>query len=294
MEDKKPDEKSSSKHQAARKEGADATDTRNGGRTSTHAKKEPEQQQDEMNLEDKPRKRTDSVSRSTAAKEPEHVYAEPHKQAAEKQQNTKPDPGKSPRSTRDHQHPSISPKEPAPMSPNDANKPTESPTTNPHGSPKSHSILKQPSPHDNTEQEPEIAQAWTVRGGLVPSGAHSQSYLPSLCILTKNRRGRPREVEIQLESPDNSIVSAQILDHKNGTYTIFYCPLTSGEHNLYVNLGGKNIKHGKKVLNFYGKFTGMGAEEMFLARRVLSCIRWQATPGFVELKDKKLKPNPDL
>jgi hypothetical protein len=89
-------------------------------------------------------------------------------------------------------------------------------------------------------------------------------------------------------------VSAQILDHKNGTYTIFYCPLTPGEHNLYVNLGGKNIKHGKKVLNFYGKFTGMGAEELFLARRALSCIRWQVTPGFVELKDKKLKPNPDF
>ncbi|CAB4021643.1 E3 ubiquitin- ligase TRIM71-like [Paramuricea clavata] len=251
MEDKKPEDKSGSKDQAA--SGGDGTDA---GQT---------------------------------ANDPEPIYAVPDKPKSGTSQDTKPDPSKSP------PKPPRSPRnEPAPMSPNDPNKPIESPTTTELDSPRSHSILKQPSPRDNTEEPQEAVQAWTVRGGSVPSGAHSQSYLPSLCILTKNRRGRPREVEIQLESPDSSIVSAQILDHKNGTYTIFYCPLTPGEHNLYVNLGGKNIKHGKKVLNFYGKFTGMGAEELFLARRALSCIRWQVTPGFVELKDKKLKPNPDF
>ena len=300
MEDKKPVDSSGSKHQVP--SGEDAVDT--SQRDTDQAKKDTEQQKQtnkQENPEDTQRNRTDSVSKS--ANESEHVYAVPHKS---KKQDTKPDTSRSlpPQPMHD---PTSPPKEPSPMSPkepssmspkervlkfsNDPNKPTES--SNEHGSPRTHSILKPPSPHDNTEQ-PELAQAWTVRTGSVPSGAHSQSYLPSLCMLTKNRRGRPREVEIQLESPDNSIVSAQILDHKNGTYTIFYCPLTPGEHNLYVNLGGKNIKHGKKVLNFYGKFTGMGTEELFLARRALSCIRWQATPGFVELKDKKLKANPDL
>ena len=164
--------------------------------------------------------------------------------------------------------------------------------------PTSNSILKHQSPHNRDKEEHvqtnSSSQAWTLPGSSRPSGAHSLSYLPTLNILTKNRRGRPREVEIQLESPDNSIVSAQILDHKNGTYTIFYCPLTPGEHNLYVSVGGKNIKHGKKVLNFYGKFGGMGAEELFLTRRALSCIRWQVTPGFVEIKDKKITANPNI
>ena len=303
MEDKKPDDSSGSKHQVPNEE--DEVDT--SQRDNDQEKNDTEQQKQsnkQENLEDTQRKRTDSFSKST--NESEHVYAVPDK--TKKQQDTKPDTStsspKHPRLMHDPTSPPNEPssmflKEPSPMSPkervlkfsNDPNKPTESLTT--IGSPRTHSILKPPSPHDNTEQ-PELAQAWTVRTGSLPSGAHSQSYLPSLCILTKNRRGRPREVEVQLESPDNSIVSAQILDHKNGTYTIFYCPLTPGEHNLYVNLGGKNIKHGKKVLNFYGKFTGMGTEELFLARRALSCIRWQATPGFVELKDKKLKANPDL
>ena len=168
-----------------------------------------------------------------------------------------------------------------------------------YDTPKSTSILKKPSSDDRTVDTEEStpanpSQGWTIIGDTPLSGGRPLSYLPTLSILTKNRRGRPRQVEIELESPDNSIVSAQILDHKNGTYTIFYCPLTPGEHNLYINLGGKNIKHGKKVLNFYGKFGGMGAEELFLTRRALSCIRWQVTPGFVEIKDKKIRANLDI
>ena len=288
MEDKKPDDRSSLKDQA---KSESAQDVSQGDNPQTDQDTKRQQQQQE-NSDNNQRKRTDSVSKSTATKEEEHIYSVPDKVKSKSSQDVQEDPSKSqPKPPQSSEDPKSPPNELAPMAPND---PAKSPGIN--ESPRSHSILKQPSTGDSKEQpqEREIVQAWTVRGGTVPSGAHSQSYLPSLCLLTKNRRGRPREVEIQLESPDNSIVSAQILDHKNGTYTIFYCPLTPGEHNLYVNLSGKNIKHGKKVLNFYGQFGGMGAEELFLARRALSCIRWQVTPGFVEIKDKKLKPNPDI
>ena len=298
MEEKKPEETPGSKGKVANEGRSEATDD---GKTDsvqpsqhTEPKQDPTQQQQQQqqersklqNVEDSTRKRANSASKSATATQAEPLYAVPDKSKSKKQKET--DPIKSP------PLPARSPptKHP-PTSSNEPRQPTDY-QSSPQESPRSHSILKPPSPLTEEPDEPETAQAWTVTRGSVPSGAHSQSYLPSLCILTKNRRGRPREVEIQLESPDNSIVSAQILDHKNGTYTIFFCPLTPGEHNLYVNLGGKNIKHGKKVLNFYGKFSGMGAEELFLARRALSCIRWQVTPGFVELKDKKLKPNPDI
>ena len=333
MEDKKPDEKSGSKDQETR-HATESNRTDSGGQTPQETQPKDDSGQQQVNTsENNSRQRAGSVPTSKTKEEQQHIYAVPNKP---NQQSTH-DPSKSPQiPSKSPYDPSKSPHDPS-KSPHDPSKSTHEPRKSPpkpprafqvaktapnepeavssssdpnapppdvpprtvheYESPQTQSILKQPSPHDNTEQgqQPtDLAQAWTVRGGTVPSGANSQSYLPSLCILTKNRRGRPREVEIQLESPDNSIVSAQILDHKNGTYTIFFCPLTTGEHNLYVNVGGKNIKHGKRVLNFYGKFSGMGAEELFLARRALSCIRWQVTPGFVELKDKKLKPNPDI
>ncbi|XP_028392155.1 tripartite motif-containing protein 45-like [Dendronephthya gigantea] len=292
-EEKKPEEKSPSKEHD--EDQSDGTQTPQQTQAKNDSEQQQQQQQQQQQNDPEPRRRADSVSKSeqpqTQKREEEHVYAMPNKPKSGKSQNTIPvEPSKSPPLP---PRPESLLNEPATVSPNDPNQAILV-------SPRTHSILKQSSPQSppshppEQSQEFEATQAWTIRGGSVPSGAHSQSYLPSLCILTKNRRGRPREVEIQLESPDKSIVSAQILDHKNGTYTIFYCPLTHGEHNLYVNLGGKNIKHGKKVLNFYGKFSGMGAEELFLARRVLSCIRWQVTPGFVELKDKKLKPNHDI
>lgn len=295
---KKPEDKSSSKDQATSDDRVEVggmvniSDTLQGRQAKT---KPSDQQQNKQSEQASPdtRKRVDSISMSTEA---EHIYAIPNKpKKSENSKETKTDPIKSsakfPGSLHDPETPLN---EPATKTPSDPHLRNDSASTAVMESPTS--ILKQPStvdrPHET--QEPGSPQAWIVRGGSLPSGAHSQSYLPNLCILTKNRRGRPREIEIQLESPDKSIVSAQILDHKNGTYTIFYCPLTPGEHNLYVNLGGKNIKHGKKVLNFYGKFSGMGTEELFLARRALSCIRWQVTPGFVELNDNKLKPNPNI
>ena len=287
MEGKKAEQTSGSKDQVANEERSDTTDNgkTDGGQSSQQTEpKEVLEQQQQQQLQQQQQQQQEG-SKPTSTNQAEPIYAVPDKTKSKKQEET--DPSKSP------PKPARSPpSQPALTFSNEPHKPTDSQST--LESPRSHSILKQPSPLTEEPHEPETAQAWTVSRGSVPSGAHSQSYLPSLCILTKNRRGRPREVEIQLESPDNSIVSAQILDHKNGTYTIFFCPLTPGEHNLYVNLGGKNIKHGKKVLNFYGKFSGMGAEELFLARRALSCIRWQVTPGFVELKDKKLKPNPDI
>lgn len=106
-------------------------------------------------------------------------------------------------------------------------------------------------------------------------------------IPTTDNRGRPREVSVQLESPDGSVVSAQVLDNKNGTYTIFYCPRSPGEHNLYVSLTSKHIKHGRRVLNFYGSFPKMKDEELSLICKTLCMIKWHVTPGLVRIKDGK-------
>ena len=111
----------------------------------------------------------------------------------------------------------------------------------------------------------------------------------SLVVSTTDSRGKPRDVEVQLESPDNSVISAQIMDNKNGTYTVFYCPRTPGDHNLYVSVGGKNIKHGSRVLNMYGSFQNMKGEELTLVCKALCLLRWQITPGLVKMKgDKKV------
>ena len=113
-------------------------------------------------------------------------------------------------------------------------------------------------------------------------------------IPTTDSRGRPREVGIQLESPDGSVISAKVLDNKNGTYSIFYCPRSPGEHNLFVSLSGKHIKHGRRVLNFYGSFSGLKGEELTLVCKTLCLIKWHVTPGLVQLKDGKKVPNPEM
>lgn len=116
----------------------------------------------------------------------------------------------------------------------------------------------------------------------------------SLVISTTDSRGKPRDVEVQLESPDSSVISAQILDNKNGTYTVFYCPRTPGEHNLYVSVSGKNIKHGARILNMYGSFHGLKGEELTLVCKALCLIRWQITPGLVTIKGDKKVANAKL
>lgn len=109
-------------------------------------------------------------------------------------------------------------------------------------------------------------------------------------IPTTDSRGRPREVAVQLESPDRSVISAQVLDNKNGTYSIFYCPRSPGDHNLFVSLTSKHIKHGRRILNFYGSFSGLKSEELSLVCKTLCLIKWQVTPGMVEVKDGKKRP----
>lgn len=109
-------------------------------------------------------------------------------------------------------------------------------------------------------------------------------------IPTTDSRGRPREVAVQLESPDGSVISAQVLDNKNGTYSIFYCPRSPGDHNLFVSLTGKHIKHGRRILNFYGSFSGLKSEELSLVCKTLCLIKWHVTPGMVEMKDGKKRP----
>lgn len=109
-------------------------------------------------------------------------------------------------------------------------------------------------------------------------------------IPTTDSRGRPREVAVQLESPDGSVISAQVLDNKNGTYSIFYCPRSPGDHNLFVSLTSKHIKHGRRILNFYGSFSGLKSEELSLVCKTLCLIKWHVTPGIVEVKDGKKRP----
>ena len=109
-------------------------------------------------------------------------------------------------------------------------------------------------------------------------------------IPTTDSRGRPREVAVQLESPDGSVISAQVLDNKNGTYSIFYCPRSPGDHNLFVSLTSKHIKHGRRILNFYGSFSGLKSEELSLVCKTLCLIKWHVTPGMVEVKDGKKRP----
>ena len=115
-------------------------------------------------------------------------------------------------------------------------------------------------------------------------------------IPTTDSRGRPREVTVQLESPDGSVISAKILDNKNGTYTVFYCPRTPGEHNLFISLFSKHIKNGRRILNFYGSFSGLKGEELTLVSRSLCLIKWHVTPGLVQIEANKkaAKPNMNL
>lgn len=103
-------------------------------------------------------------------------------------------------------------------------------------------------------------------------------------------RGRSREVAVQLESPDGSVISAQVLDNKNGTYSIFYCPRSPGDHNLFVSFTSKHIKHGRRILNFYGSFSGLKSEELSLVCKTLCLIKWHVTPGMVKVKDGKKRP----
>lgn len=112
-------------------------------------------------------------------------------------------------------------------------------------------------------------------------------------VTTMDHKNKRQEVQVQLETPDNSIISAHVLDNKDGTYTVFYCPKT-GEHNLYISLSNKTIKHGSQVLNIYGSFTGMRGDELALACKVLCLIRWQITPGMVKMKNNKIIPNPKV
>lgn len=109
-------------------------------------------------------------------------------------------------------------------------------------------------------------------------------------IPTTDSRGRPREVSLQLESPDGSVISVQVLDNKNGTYSIFYCPRSPGDHNLFVSLSSKHIKHGRRILNFYGSFSGLKGEELTLVCNTLCLIKWHMTPGLVQVKDGKKIP----
>lgn len=113
-------------------------------------------------------------------------------------------------------------------------------------------------------------------------------------IPTTDSRGRSREVGVQLESPDGSVISAKVLDNKNGTYSIFYCPRSPGEHNLFVSLSGKHIKHGKRVLNFYGSFSGLKGEELTLVCKTLCLIKWHVTPGLIQVKDGKKVANAEM
>lgn len=109
-------------------------------------------------------------------------------------------------------------------------------------------------------------------------------------IPTTDSRGRLREVVVQLESPDGSVIAAQVLDNKNGTYSVFYCPRSSGDHNLFVSLSSKHIKHGRRVLNIYGSFSGLKGEEVSLVSKTLCLIKWNVTPGLVQVKDGKKQP----
>lgn len=112
-------------------------------------------------------------------------------------------------------------------------------------------------------------------------------------VSTIDHKNKRQEVQVQLETPDNSIISAHVLDNKDGTYNVFYCPKTD-QHNLYISLSNKNIKHGSRVLNIYGSFKGMRGDELALACKVLCLIRWQITPGMVKIKNNKIIPNPKV
>ena len=109
-------------------------------------------------------------------------------------------------------------------------------------------------------------------------------------VPTTDNKGRRREIGVQLESPDGSVISAQVLDNKNGTYSIFYCPRSPGDHNLFVSLTSKHIKHGRRVLNFYGSFSKMKDEELSLVCKTLCMIKWHVTPGLLQIKDGKKLP----
>lgn len=113
-------------------------------------------------------------------------------------------------------------------------------------------------------------------------------------VTTMDHKSKRKEVQVQLETPNNSVISAHVLDNKDGTYTVFYCPKTPGEHTVFVSLSSKNIKHGNRILNIRGSFQGMREEELALACKVLCLIRWQITPGMLQKKHDKVVPNPKV
>ena len=130
--------------------------------------------------------------------------------------------------------------------------------------------------------------------GRKPVKHVGKNNLVSFTLSTVDIQGRYQELTVDVESPDGSIISAQVLDNKNGTYTVFYCPQTPGDYNMYVSLSGKGIRRGRKVMNFYGCFKKMKSDEIALAGKALSLINWQATPGLLQVKKEKVVLNPKI
>ena len=130
--------------------------------------------------------------------------------------------------------------------------------------------------------------------GRKPAKPVGKTNLVSFAMRTLDNHGKRKELTVDIESPDGSIISAQVLDNKNGTYTVFYCPQTPGDYNMYVSLSGKGITHGRRVMNFYGCFKKMKSDELALAGKALSLINWQATPGLLQVKKEKIVLNPKI
>lgn len=130
--------------------------------------------------------------------------------------------------------------------------------------------------------------------GRKPAKRVGKTNLVTFDIGTLDNHGRHHQLTVDVESPDGSIISAQVLDNKNGTYTVFYCPQAPGDYNMYVSLSGKGITRGRRVMNFYGCFKKMKSDEVALAGKALSLINWQATPGLLQVKKEKVMPNPKI
>ena len=111
-----------------------------------------------------------------------------------------------------------------------------------------------------------------------------------LTLKVKNSKGERHDVQLKLSSPDKSILSAHIADNNDGTFTIFCCPRTDNDFNMFVSLYGTQFKHEIKVLNFYGSFAGLRKKEMELACRTVSLLRWHLTPGLLKRKGGKIVP----
>ncbi|EDO41566.1 predicted protein [Nematostella vectensis] len=130
--------------------------------------------------------------------------------------------------------------------------------------------------------------------GKKPAQPVGKATRTKFTLTTADHKGQRKDVQIQLESPDGSVISAHVLDNKDGTYTVFYCPRTPGEHNVYVSISGSDIKHGQRLLNIYGSSRGMRGDELALACKVLCLLRWQITPGLIQMKNNKPVANPKI